>query len=162
MKRLQLEDLSRELGYSKTLISMVLNGKGNQYGISKKTQAAVLDAVAQLDYSPNKFARALRTGKSFFIGLIVADISNPFYSRIAKNIETVLFGKGYNLMVCSTEENVEKEKKLVEMMVNQQGVDGLIIASSCDNSDFIAVHVLVKHQPFILTVLSLYLMPTMW
>lgn len=136
MKRLQLEDLSRELGYSKTLISMVLNGKGNQYGISKKTQAAVLDAVAQLDYSPNKFARALRTGKSFFIGLIVADISNPFYSRIAKNIETVLFGKGYNLMVCSTEENVEKEKKLVDMMINQQGVDGLIIASSCDNADF--------------------------
>lgn len=136
MKRLQLEDLSRELGYSKTLISMVLNGKGNQYGISKKTQAAVLDAVAQLDYSPNKFARALRTGKSFFVGLIVADISNPFYSRIAKNIETVLFGKGYNLMVCSTEENIEKEKKLVEMMINQQGVDGLIIASSCDNADF--------------------------
>jgi LacI family transcriptional regulator len=136
MKRLQLEDLSRELGYSKTLISMVLNGKGNQYGISKKTQAAVLDAVAQLDYSPNKFARALRTGKSYFIGLIVADVANPFYSRIAKNIETVLFGKGYNLMVCSTEENVEKEKKLVDMMINQQGVDGLIIASSCDNADF--------------------------
>lgn len=136
MKRLQLEDLSRELGYSKTLISMVLNGKGNQYGISKKTQAAVLDAVAQMDYSPNKFARALRTGKSFFIGLIVADIGNPFYSKIAKNIETVLFGKGYNLMVCSTEENVEKEKKLVDMMINQQGVDGLIIASSCDNADF--------------------------
>jgi LacI family transcriptional regulator len=136
MKRLQLEDLSRELGYSKTLISMVLNGKGNQYGISKKTQAAVLDAVAQMDYSPNKFARALRTGKSFFIGLIVADIGNPFYSKIAKNIETVLFSKGYNLMVCSTEENVEKEKKLVDMMINQQGVDGLIIASSCDNADF--------------------------
>jgi len=136
MKRLQLEDLSRELGYSKTLISMVLNGKGNQYGISKKTQAAVLDAVAQMDYSPNKFARALRTGKSNFIGLIVADIGNPFYSKIAKNIETVLFGKGYNLMVCSTEENVEKEKKLVDMMINQQGVDGLIIASSCDNADF--------------------------
>lgn len=136
MKRLQLEDLSRELGYSKTLISMVLNGKGNQYGISKKTQAAVLDAVAQMDYSPNKFARALRTGKSHFVGLIVADIGNPFYSKIAKNIETVLFNKGYNLMVCSTEENVEKEKKLVDMMINQQGVDGLIIASSCDNADF--------------------------
>jgi LacI family transcriptional regulator len=136
MKRLQLEDLSRELGYSKTLISMVLNGKGNQYGISKKTQAAVLDAVAKMNYSPNKFARALRTGKSFFIGLIVADISNPFYSKIAKSVEKSLFHKGYNLMVCSTEENVEKEKKLLDMMVNQQGVDGLIIASSCDNSEF--------------------------
>src|SRR6218665_1277460 len=136
MKRLQLEDLSKQLGYSKTLISMVLNGKGNQYGISKKTQAAVLDAVAQLDYTPNKFAKALRTGKSYFVGLIVTDIANPFYSTIAKNVENVLFENGYNLMVCSTEENEEKEKRLVEMMLNQQGVDGLIIASTFKNSSF--------------------------
>jgi LacI family transcriptional regulator len=136
MKRLQLEDLSQQLGYSKTLISMVLNGKGNQYGISKKTQAAVLDAVARLDYTPNKFAKALRTGKSFFVGLIVADISNPFYSTIAKNIEHVLFERGYNLMVCSTEENEEKEKRLVEMMLSQQGVDGVIIATTFKDSSF--------------------------
>lgn len=136
MKRLQLEDLSQQLGYSKTLISMVLNGKGNQYGISKKTQAAVLDAVARLDYTPNKFAKALRTGKSFFVGLIVADISNPFYSTIAKNIEHVLFDRGYNLMVCSTEENEEKEKRLVEMMLSQQGVDGVIIATTFKDSSF--------------------------
>ncbi len=136
MKRLQLEDISKQLGYSKTLISMVLNGKGNQYGISKKTQAAVLEAVALLDYTPNKFAKALRTGKSYFVGLIVTDISNPFYSLIAKNIEHVLFEKGYNLMVCSTEENEEREKKLVEMMLNQQGVDGLIIATTVKDSSF--------------------------
>jgi LacI family transcriptional regulator len=136
MKRLQLEDLSQQLGYSKTLISMVLNGKGNQYGISKKTQAAVLDAVAQLDYTPNKFAKALRTGKSYFVGLIVADISNPFYSTIAKNIEHVLFDRGYNLMVCSTEENEEKEKRLVDMMLSQQGVDGVIVATTFKDSSF--------------------------
>jgi LacI family transcriptional regulator len=136
MKRLQLEDLSKQLGFSKTLISMVLNGKGDQYGISKKTQAVVLDAVAKLDYTPNKFAKALRTGKSNFIGLIVADIANPFYSKIAKNIENVLFEKNYNLMVCSTDENEEKEKRLVEMMINQQGVDGLIIASTFKDSSF--------------------------
>ncbi len=136
MKRLQLEDLSKQLGFSKTLISMVLNGKGNQYGISKKTQAEVLDAVAKLDYTPNKFAKALRTGKSNFVGLIVADIANPFYSKIAKNIEGVLFEKNYNLMVCSTDENEEKEKRLVEMMINQQGVDGLIIASTFKDSSF--------------------------
>jgi LacI family transcriptional regulator len=115
---------------------MVLNGKGNQYGISKKTQSAVLDAVAQLDYTPNKFAKALRTGKSYFVGLIVADISNPFYSTIAKNIEHVLFERGYNLMVCSTEENEEKEKRLVEMMLNQQGVDGVIVATTFKDSSF--------------------------
>ncbi|MCW3077857.1 MAG: hypothetical protein JWO32_2466 [Bacteroidetes bacterium] len=115
---------------------MVLNGKGNQYGISKKTQSAVLEAVSQLDYTPNKFAKALRTGKSNFIGLIVADISNPFYSTIAKNIEHVLFDRGYNLMVCSTEENEEKEKRLVEMMLNQQGVDGVIVATTFKDSSF--------------------------
>lgn len=136
MKRLQLEDLSKQLGYSKTLISMVLNGKGNQYGISKKTQAAVLDAVSKLDYTPNKFAKALRTGKSYFVGLIVADISNPFYSTIAKNIEHVLFDRGYNLMVCSTEENEEKEKRLVDMMLTQQGVDGVIVATTFKDSSF--------------------------
>jgi LacI family transcriptional regulator len=81
MKRLQLEDLSKQLGYSKTLISMVLNGKADQYGISKKTQAIVLDAVAKLDYTPNKFAKALRTGKSNFIGLIVADLSNLYHRQ---------------------------------------------------------------------------------
>lgn len=136
MKRLQLEDLSKQLGYSKTLISMVLNGKGNQYGISKKTQALVLEAVSQLNYAPNKFAKALRTGKSFFIGLIVTDISNPFYSTIAKSIENILFESGYNVMVCSTEENEEKEKRLVEMMLDQQGVDGLIVATTFKNSSF--------------------------
>lgn len=137
MKRLQLEDLAKQLGYSKTLISMVLNGKGDQYGISKKTQTLVLEEVAKLDYTPNKFAKALRTGKSFFVGLIVADISNPFYSAIAKNIEMALFERGYNLMVCSTEENEEKEKRLIDMMINQQGVDGIIVASTAKDGLFL-------------------------
>src|SRR6185369_3798139 len=140
MKKLQLEDLSKQLGYSKTLISMVLNGKGNQYGISKKTQALVLDAIAKLNYTPNKFAKSLRTGKSNFIGLIVADISNPFYSTIAKNIENVLFSNQYNLMVCSSEEDEEREKKLIDMMINQQGVDGLIVASTFKNADYLNNH----------------------
>jgi LacI family transcriptional regulator len=136
MKRLQLEDISKQLGFSKTLISMVLNGKGNQYGISKKTQATVLDAIAKLNYAPNKFAKSLRTGKSYFVGLIVSDISNVFYSRVAKSIEKMLSAEGYNLMVCSSDENEDREKTLVEMMVNQQGVDGLIIASTLKNPSF--------------------------
>ena len=71
-----------------------------------------------------------------FIGLIVADISNPFYSTIAKNIEGTLFGRGYNLMVCSTDEDEEREKKLIDMMINQQGVDGIILASTFKNADY--------------------------
>src|SRR3954471_3078105 len=136
MRRLQLEDLSKKLGYSKTLISMVLNGKGNHYGVSKKTQALVLEAIEKLDYTPNKFAKSLRTGKSHFVGLIVSDISNPFYSTIAKKIEEVLFESGYNLMVCSAEEDERRESQIVEMMLEQQSVDGLIIASAQKNAAF--------------------------
>jgi LacI family transcriptional regulator len=136
MSKLQLEDLSRQLGVSKTLISMVINGKGNKYGISQKRQAEVLDAIAELNYTPNHFAKSLRTGRSNFIGLIVTDISNPFYSTIARSIEKLLFSQGFNLMVCSTEENEEREKQQVEMMVSRQGVDGLIVASTFKNSSF--------------------------
>lgn len=123
---------------------MVLNGKGNHYGISKKSQAKVRDAIAELNYSPNKFAKSLRTGKSFFIGLIVTDIANPFYSTIAKSIENVLFDNDYNLMVCSTEESEAREKLLVEMMVNQQGVDGLIIASTFKDASFYGQAIFTK------------------
>ena len=136
MKRLQLEDLSKQLGYSKTLISMVLNSKGDQYGISKKTQAFVLDAAAKLNYAPNRFAKALRMGKSNFIGLILPDINNFFYSAIAKSIENTLSEQGYNLIVRSTDENEEKEKMLVNMMLNQHDVDGLIIASAFKSAVF--------------------------
>lgn len=146
MKRLQLEDISRQLGYSKTLISMVINGKGNKYGISQKTQTLVLDAISKLNYAPNKFAKSLRTGKSYFIGLIVSDLANPFYSKIAKSIEEVVSAEGYNLMVCSSNENEGREKLLVEMMVNQQGVDGIIVASTLNDSSFYE-HPRLAHLP---------------
>jgi LacI family transcriptional regulator len=136
MRRLHLEDLSKELGFSKTLISMVLNGKGNQYGISKTTQAKVLDAIEKFKYTPSRFGKALRTVKSNIIGLIVSDIGNPFYSAVAKTIENVMFGRGYHLMVCSSDESEEKEKLLVNMLVNQQGVDGIIIASTLKSPSF--------------------------
>jgi LacI family transcriptional regulator len=136
MKRLQLEDLAKKLGFSKTLVSMVLNGKAKHYGISQKTETAVLDAAAELNFSPNKFAKALRTGKSNFIGLIVTDISNPFYSTITKSIENILSVAGYNLLVSSSDENEEKEKQLVEIMLGQQGVEGLIVVTTFKTASF--------------------------
>ncbi|MBS1638194.1 MAG: LacI family DNA-binding transcriptional regulator [Bacteroidetes bacterium] len=133
MKKTLLEDIAKELNVSKTLVSMVINGKGDSYGISKKTQQKVLEKASELQYTPNVFARALRTGKSNLVGLLVADISNPFYSQIAKYAEKALAAKGYNLMVCSTEEDIEREKKLVQLLAEQQIVDGLIIATTSND-----------------------------
>ena len=130
IKKTLLEDIANQLNVSKTLVSMVINGKGDAYGISKKTQKLVLDKALEMEYTPNVFARALRTGKSHLIGLLVADISNPFYSNIAKFVEKELAEKGYNLMICSTDENSEKEESLISLFAEQQFMDGLIIATT--------------------------------
>lgn len=136
IKKTLLEDIARELNVSKTLVSMVINGKGDSYGISKKTQEKVLSKAGEMQYTPNMFARALRTGKSNLIGLLVADISNPFYSNIAKYVEKALAEKGYNLMICSTDENIEREEKLIQLFAEQQIIDGLIIATTNTSGEF--------------------------
>lgn len=134
IKKTLLEDIANQLNVSKTLVSMVINGKGDSYGISKKTQQKVLDKANELEYTPNVFARALRTGKSHLIGLLVADISNPFYSHIAKYVEKELAEKGYNLMICSTDEDAKREEELISLFAEQHFMDGLIIATA--NSDY--------------------------
>lgn len=135
-KKTLLEDIARELNVSKTLVSMVINGKGDAYGISKKTQEKVLNKASELQYTPNLFARALRTGKSNLIGLLVADISNSFYSNIAKYLEKALAEKGYNLMICSTDENIAREEKLIQLFGEQQIIDGLIVATTNTSGEF--------------------------
>ena len=136
IKKTLLEDIANQLNVSKTLVSMVINGKGDSYGISKKTQKLVLEKAQEMEYTPNVFARALRTGKSHLIGLLVADISNPFYSNIAKHVEKTLAEKGYNLMICSTDEDSHKEESLISLFAEQQFMDGLIIATTATSGKF--------------------------
>ena len=137
MKKISLSDVASSLGVSKALVSMVLNNRGNEMGISAETQKRVLAKVKELNYRPNQFARGLRLGKSNTIGLIVADISNPFYSRIARNIEDNCSKHGYNLMICSSDENEEKETSLMHMLLERQ-VDGLIISTTQSTSKDVA------------------------
>jgi len=131
-KKVSLRDIARSLGVSKTLISLVINNHGDEHGINKLTQQRVLDKIKELNYTPNLVARGLRLGKTNTIGLIVSDIANPFYSKIARQIEDLTAQKGYNLIICSTDEKPDKEVKLIRMLRNRQ-VDGLIISSSQSN-----------------------------
>lgn len=132
-KRTTINDLAKALGLSPTLISMVLNGKGTQNKISVTTQKKVIDTARKLNYTPNQNARALRTGKTYVIGLIVPDISNAFYSRLARNFEDLLWQKGYRLIMGSTDESPESEKKLLRLFTDQN-VDGIIAASTFTNA----------------------------
>lgn len=133
-KRVSLSDIAESLGVSRALVSLVLNGKDAEQGISAETKRKVLAKAQELSYKPNHFARGLRLGKSFTIGLIVSDIANGFYSRIARNIEDLAEVHGYNLITCSTDEDIDREQRLIKLLRSKQ-IDGLIVSSSQENPD---------------------------
>lgn len=148
MKKITLADVAKSLNVSKTLVSLVLNGRGDEKGISKETQARVLKQVKELNYKANQFARGLRMGKSNTIGLIVADISNSFYAKMCRSIEDNANKHGYNVIICSSDENSEKESALIQMLIDRQ-VDGLIISTTQKKNDDI-LHLKKNNFPFVL------------
>jgi LacI family transcriptional regulator len=133
MKKTSLEDVAKALGVSKTLVSMVINGKAAHYGISKDTEQKVWKKIEEMGFKPNLTARKLRTGKSNVIGLIVADISNPFYAKIARSIEDTASEYGYHLVICSSDEKAKREAELISILCDQHQVDGLIVSSTLDS-----------------------------
>lgn len=130
MKAPSIKDIAESLGVSKTLVSLVLNKRAEEYGISPETQKKVLNKAKELNYKPNRLAQGLRLGKSKIIGLVVADISNPFYSKISRHIEDLVDKKGYNLIICNSDENEKKERKIIQTLLERH-VDGLIVTSTC-------------------------------
>ncbi|MNU96251.1 HTH-type transcriptional regulator KdgR [compost metagenome] len=126
-KRTSLADIAESLNVSKSTVSFVLNGKGKQFNISETTQRLILEKAKELNYVPNYFAKGLREGKTQTIGLVLADISNPFYSELSKAIQESLYEKGYSLFIVSTNDDVTMELKLIRDLI-LRSVDALIIA----------------------------------
>ena len=133
MKKTSLKDIARELNVSSSAVSLTLNGKGNEKRISKDTQKKIFEYAKKQNYKPNSFAKGLAKGKSEMIGLIVPNISDVFFSRIARRIEKFAENTGYDVIFSSTGENADKESKKIQTMLDRQ-VDGLIIASSQKNT----------------------------
>jgi LacI family transcriptional regulator, galactose operon repressor len=122
-----LKSIADQLKVSVTTVSRVLNGKSDTYRISKETKRRILNAAKELNYSPNQLARGLRLQKTHTIGYIIPDISNPFFSSIAKTVEKSARKFGYSIILCDSEENTEMEISLLQLMLNRK-VDGLIIS----------------------------------
>ncbi len=147
-KKITLADIAESLNVSKTLVSLVLNNKGDQNGISKETQRRVIEIAQRFDYKPNQLARGLRLGKTNTVGFIVADISNIFYSKLARMIEDELNKFGYNLIICSSDEKLDKEAKMIQFLRDKH-VDGLIVSSTLNDSK-IFNSLADEHYPFVL------------
>jgi len=119
-------DIARELGVSKALVSFVLNGKSKEKRISDEMTAKVLEVARRLNYVPNYLAKSLREGKSDTLGLIVADISNPFFAKLARYVEIEASRFNYKVIFSNSDERKGKFASQLNILKNGQ-VDGFIL-----------------------------------
>lgn len=125
-KRVSLKDVAQHVGVSIALVSYVVNGQEKEKGVSPEMTVKIRKAIAKLNYQPNLVAKSLKSGKSHTIGLIVADISNPFFSATARIIEDEAAKHGYALIIGSCDESVAKSRGVEAVFLNRR-VDALIM-----------------------------------
>lgn len=121
-----VKDVAEKSGVSVSTVSHVINGTRF---VSEELKAKVREAMDHLDYKPNLAARTLRTKRSNILGLIIADITNPYYSEMAWNIEYLGNLQNYTVMLCNSEGKPLKEEFYINRLLEMQA-DGIIIISS--------------------------------
>ena len=122
----RMKDIAHDLGISIVTVSKVLRDHPD---ISAETRDRVLKRMKEVNYRPNLAARALVTGRTYSVGLVVPDLVHPFFGEVAKGMSRVLRKKGYNLVISSSEEDPELESQEVEQLLARRA-DALIIASA--------------------------------
>jgi len=126
-KKILIHDIAKHLDVSIATVSLVLNGKAKEKRISDLLAQRVLKYVDEVGYKPNQLAKSLRTGKTHVIGLMVEDITNPFFATVAGLIERKALARGYRIIYCSTNNDTAKARDLLTMF-QEQHVDGYILA----------------------------------
>lgn len=121
-----LDDIAERAGVSVSTVSRVLNKKSRKYRISSRTESLVLKTAKSLNYTPNQLARGLRLKRTHSIGLIVPDISNPFFAAVTRAIQRAAHDFGYSLIVCDTDEDELQEVAHMKVL-RSKGVDGMVV-----------------------------------
>jgi LacI family transcriptional regulator len=126
-----IRDVAAYARVSASTVSHVLNATRF---VEPETEERVRAAIEALGYRPNSVARSLRRRKTSTIGLLIPDISNPFFGDIARAIEDAGFSEGYNVILCNSDLSETKEMAYIEVLLSKQ-VDGLVLISSGNRSD---------------------------
>lgn len=129
-----IKDVAKAAGVSIATVSRVLN---KNYTVSPKLEEKVMNVIKELNYYPNSIARSLKNENTHTIGLIVSDISNSFFTTIARSVEDIINQQNYNLIVCSTDNQQKKEYDYLLLLMEKK-VDGIIINTTGKNDEFIA------------------------
>ena len=124
--RITMTDVARRAGVSLMTVSRVVNQKGD---VSPETRQRILDIIAELDYRPSGIARSLAKKETHTIGLVIPDVTNPFFGDITRGVERLAYAQGYHVFLCNSEEDPQRELAVIESL-EEKRVDGLILCSS--------------------------------
>ncbi|MBY7859667.1 catabolite repressor/activator [Vibrio fluvialis] len=128
-----LDEIAKLAGVSKTTASYVINGKAHKYRISEKTQQKVMAVVEAHNYRPDHAASALRAGNSRSFGLIIPDLENTSYARLAKLLEQNSRQAGYQILIACSDDDPETEMSVADALVSRR-IDALFVASTMPNA----------------------------
>lgn len=140
-----IADVAKRAGVSKMTVSRVINDSGYT---SKETRERVEQAIQELGYIPNALARSLRFKQTRTIGLIVTDITNPFFTTLARGVEDTASEQDFSVIFCNTDESLDEEARYVNVLMQKQ-IDGLLLVpagGSLESVDFLHDH----NLPFVL------------
>ncbi|WP_027417610.1 LacI family DNA-binding transcriptional regulator [Aneurinibacillus terranovensis] len=126
-------DVAREAEVSIATVSKVINNTGR---ISDKTRKKVMDVMDRLGYRPSIVASALTGKRTYTIGLLIPDLANPFFAEIARSVENRGHELGFSIVLCSTDNDSNKEAKYIALL-RQKSVDGIILAAGFNNDEIL-------------------------
>ncbi len=126
-----IKDIAKALNLSPSTVSRALR---DSYEISAETKKLVMAYAEKINYRANPIARSLKERKSYSIGIIVSEIANNFFSQVIDGIESVAYGKNYQVVISQTHESAERERLNVEHLYSRS-TDGLLMALSAETSD---------------------------
>lgn len=135
MANVTMKDVANEAGVSTSTVSHVIN---NTRFVDEGTRKRVEDAMSKLSYVPNALARSLRRKSTNTIGIVVSDIGNSFFTNLVRACEDEAYKKGYNTILCNSDEDPKKEKMYLNVLQQKQ-VDGIILSPTGGNKELISI-----------------------
>src|SRR3954462_14678423 len=119
-----IHDVAREAGVAISTVSKYLTGRPY---VSEATKARIQAAIEQLDFQPSGLGRALATGRSKVVGVVIASLSNPFYLELVEAADIEAGSEGFSIFLASTDRDPARERQVIGAMLDK-GVDGLVLA----------------------------------